>query len=226
MGFSVKRVLVLLMLCCFLNGCVTMQHNYRPEIKKVDFPAINTATTVFIGDPMLIQGYSNTREFLHVLQSTGGTSYDISSGYYPKTGSEGTKEFFSASGDTGVVTRGAFIDKVKGLMTDTQEPDKVCVIAASYNVALCYDASYQIEKRESVGANSFQKTLYFSGMEDNYALFMYSEKSNGHVTHTHNVKYDMSNNTTIGYRGAKINILDVSNESITYEVIHNFPDRE
>lgn len=213
------------MLCCFLNGCATMQHNYVPKVERIDFPAKNKETTRFIGDAMLIQGFAATIDCLHVLQPASGMAYDISSGLYPKVGFEGTKVFFSPRGMTGQVTKAALADPFKGLMVDLKDNNQVCVITI-FNALACYDAPYKIEKRASVDVESFQKTLYFSGVEGDSALFMYTETLNGHVTHTHNVKYDMNKNTTIGYRGAKIHIIEVSNESITYEVLSNFPERE
>ena len=55
---------------------------------------------------------------------------------------------------------------------------------------------------------------------------MYAEKSGLQTLMTHNVSYDLSKTSIIGYKGARIQIISCTNESITYIVLKNFPDRQ
>ncbi len=77
---------------------------------------------------------------------------------------------------------------------------------------------------KSVDENEFQQTLIYNGMVGKKINVAYREFSNkmARAAFSNDVEYDLSQSKIIGYKGAKIEVLNATNENITYRVISNF----
>ena len=219
-----KKIFLLTMLCLtmLISACASVKRNYIPDVEKRDFPQLNTKTTVYVGEEMLIQGTELKGKILNLKQSIDGACYDINVGKYPVVGMDDKKYYFSLQNG---VTKAAICDPAEGLYVAKNNPNKICVVTI-YGGTSCYDGNFNIDDYRIVSADHIQRTLIFSGKKGNTIEFMYAEKSGLQTLMTHNVSYDLSKTSTIGYRGARIQIISCTNESITYEVLNNFPDRQ
>ena len=74
------------------------------------------------------------------------------------------------------------------------------------------------------GADNFQQTLIYTGREKNIVKFTYREfKDNfARPDFTIDVQYDLSMSKDISFKNARIEIIDATNNSITYKVLKNF----
>lgn len=72
--------------------------------------------------------------------------------------------------------------------------------------------------------DSFQQTLIYSGKVGNKINIGYREFSGSiaRPAFNNNVEYDLSESTTIGYKGAQLEIIEATNQYIKYRVIKNF----
>ena len=206
------------------SGCATMQHNYSPTRKIVDFPKINTSTKVYLGEPMLIRGELSTTEILEIDTTVVGGCYTLPSGEYIKKGRDSGRTYFDANGSHGSITRENLCDPFTGLYVADSAPTKICVIADS-GVVACYDASFSITKKDIPIAGKLRKILYFSGKKGDEALFMYTEKNGMETVHTQNFTYSLNDSPLLRYKGAKIKVIEYRKDNITYEVLENFPER-
>lgn len=204
-----------------ISGCTSMKMNYRPEITSHDFPALNTETTVYLGEEMLIQGTQLTGKSIYVRQPVDGVCYDINSGKYRLVGMD-DKNYYLSHEDS--VSIAALCDPIQGLYVPRNDQNKVCVITI-FGASSCYNADTEMQTYNIISPDHIQRTLIFSGKTGNKVEFMYAERSGLQTMMTHNVSYDISQNPIIGYRGARIQIISCTNESITYIVLNNFPDR-
>ena len=219
-----RHSLLLLILCSlFCFGCASMKHNYTPDVKQMDFPKQNTETTVYMGEEMLIQGTVAEQQALHNKDLIDGACYDIPQGFYIKTGYDNKKEYFSYVGSNAQVDRSGLCDPISGLYVPIGKKE-ICVITIFGGIS-CYDGNFEIKNIKIASADHIQKSLIFSGKDGDIAKFMYVEKSGTQTGLTHNVTYNLKDTNIIGYRGARIKILNCTNESISYIVMQNFPNR-
>ena len=211
MGEGMKKISTLLVSISmiFLSACASVNRNYVPEVKKCDFPQLNVQTTVYVGEEMLIQGTELRGKVLNIKQPVDGVCYNINTGKYPIVGSDAKKYYFSLHDG---VTKAALCDPAEGLYVSKKDDKQICVVTI-YGGTACYDAIFDIKDYNVVSADHIQRTLIFSGKKGNTLM-------------THNVSYDLSKTSIIGYKGARIQIISCTNESITYIVLKNFPDRQ
>lgn len=215
-------LLTVLCLTMLVSACASVKRNYIPDTEKHDFPQLNTQTTVYIGEEMLIQGTELKGKVLNVKYPIDGTCYDINAGKYPIVGIDDKKYYFSLQDG---VAKAALCDPAEGLYVAKNNAKQICVVTI-YGGTACYDAIFDINDYHVVSPDHIQRTLIFSGKKGNTVEFLYAEKSGLQTLMTHNVSYDLSNTPIIGYRGARIQIISCTNESITYKVLNNFPDRQ
>ena len=79
-------------------------------------------------------------------------------------------------------------------------------------------------KLQGIAADAFQQTLIYSGKVGDKINIGYREFSSNVARPAFNndVEYDLKDSTTIGYKGALIEVLEATNQSIRYRVIRNF----
>ena len=218
-----KKLLLLILTIATINmvGCTTMKYNHAPQFKQLDWPDLNKQTTVYVGEEMLIQGFSIKDKNLHIKTPVNGICYDIPRGMYAMNGEDKKYYFFSAVGVVGAV----LCDPFSGITVPKKTPGKVCVLTM-FGVNSCYDATYEIVETETARSDSRQQSLLYSGSEGNQAKFTYIETYGGKVPFTHDVTYDLNKSSIINYRGARIQLHSATNESVTYTVIQNFANRQ
>lgn len=221
MNLLVKYILLISLFAA--HGCATVRHNYTPQAKNLDYPGLNIQSDAYVGEEMMIQGMSIAIDALNICAHVDGACYDIPSGTYKKIGDDGKRQFFSHVGDGGTVIQSGLCDPVAGLFVPRDE-HKVCV-STIYGGYSCYEANFNLKKINVASPEAIQRTLIYSGKDKNKLNFLYTEKNGMQTIFSHDVSYDMEDSMTIGYRGARIKILNATNESITYIVLKNFPDR-
>ena len=206
---KVSLTLICVIALAICSGCASMKHNYVPSVKQLDFPGVNTITTVYMGDAMLIQGSVMETEVLDNKSLIDGACYKIPMGLYPKNGSDDKKNYFSAIGDRGQVARSGLCDPISGLFV-SQANDEVCVITV-FGAFTCYRGDFSIKKIKIASADHMQMNLIYSGKEGDNVKFMYTEKIGNYTQLSHNVTYNIKQNNVIGYRGARIKIIECTN---------------
>ena len=213
----------LLFFAFMLSSCATVHLNYTPTHTDLRSPNINTEHIANIGDALLEQGEIVTEEFLNVLAQAGGTCYTIPVGEFPKRGANEGTEFYDIRGTKNTVIRKGICDPITNLSISADKPSRICVITV-FRAYACYDATYNIIKKDFHAADTIHKALYFSGKEKDEVLLMYTETRGTDVIHTHDVSYNIKKSPIIRYKGAVIKVKNSNSNSITYEVLKHFSE--
>lgn len=72
--------------------------------------------------------------------------------------------------------------------------------------------------------NSFQQTLLYNGRIGDRITLGYREFANGTArpAFSNNVDYDLSESKVVGYKGAKLEVINATNTEITYKLLSGF----
>lgn len=219
---------VLAMLMITMSGCVTVAGNYRPETSEISEPPLDVVTTVNIGDTMLRQGRFTLHDAI-LLRADADvglfSAYTLKRGYYLRVGEDTESEFYqpSRSDSGGAIVKAALADPPKAVQAYKADP-RLCVVTV-FNVSTCTtQAEFKRTKQPVATSNSFQQTLIYSGRVGDRIKAGYREFSNNLARPAFNndVEYDLKESRVIGYKGARIEVLEATNEYIKYKVIQNF----
>jgi len=213
------RKIILITSVLALSGCAVRFNPIVNTPKVIDTPPIGKVVTAQIGDHLLQKGEVVEEEVLTVRTPVDGVLYDVMPGSYPQFGAVDGEKLYSAAG----VVKSPFADPFMGLSTRPQNPGQVCVIT-TFSARVCYDAAFETSMQASTRAASFQQTLIYNGRVGNRINIGYREFSNNlaRPAFNNNVEYDLSSSSTIGYKGASIEVIKADNSSITYRVISTF----
>jgi len=220
------RTILSLTAVATLTACAVPKYNYAPAYVAISEPPINSTTSVRIGDTMLRQGRFREHDVL-VLRAPREISwaYTLHPGYYLKDGEDESAEFYSpAPGEGGGRIEKAFIaDPSKSVMAKKSTPE-LCVVTI-FNAASCNQVNdITRTKRPVLADDSFQQTLIYNGRVGSKINIAYREFSNSMArpAFNNNVEYDLSESKVIAYKGAELEVLEATNQQITFRLIRNF----
>lgn len=79
----------------------------------------------------------------------------------------------------------------------------------------------QFTQKEEVREGSFKRELIYTGISQNTLSILYREFKNDFArpAFTQDIKYDLSQSKIIGYKGARFEVVSVSNTEIVYRVL-------
>jgi hypothetical protein len=212
----------------FICGCATPQYNYRPESKEISAPPLDTVSVANVGDEMLKQGTFVEREAIYIDRSLKiglFSYYTLLPGYYIKTGENEDSEFYQPAegGDGGRIVKAALVDPWESIQLYKRE-NKIGIVTIFHAHVLSDATGVKRTTHLLLSDNSFQQTLIYSGKVGNKIKIGYREFSNDQARPAFNndVDYDLDESTTIGYKGARIEVIEATNQLIRYRVLSNF----
>lgn len=209
-----------------ISGCASPDFNYTPVAIQISEPVIDSVNIAYIGDVMLRQGKYSEHDSIYLPSKVEVSwAYDLHAGYYIKKGEDKDTETYMPSNynEGGMVDKAAIADPWRAVMA-YKNSQELCVITV-FNAASCTDnANFERRKKPILTHDSFQQTLIYSGKVGNKINIGYREFSNSHARPAFNndVEYDLDESKVIGYKGARIEIIEATNEHIKYKVIRNF----
>lgn len=222
-----KSLLSILMLGA-LFGCASPSYNYVPKSVQISFPEIGVISTAQVGDTLVSQGSSTEHDALQVDSTTslGFLSYSITNGIFLKVGEDAESSYFSINNrfdGGGELQRSALADPAKAVLAYKNQ-NKICGVSIFNGTACSSEVPYKLIKYKVTSANNFQQSLIYSGKVGVRVKLSYREFSGNLARPAYNneVDYDLSESKIIGYKGARIEILEATNEYIKYKLISNF----
>jgi hypothetical protein len=229
MKTAFRRNLLLVPLIGLLSSCATPQRNYRPEVTEISWPALNTETVAQVGEEMLRQGKYYEGDGIRLAEEMkfGGliTAYRMSAGEYAKEGEDKESEFYQPSSGPkgGSIQKGALIDPWKSIQYQ-KDGSKIAIVTIFHAKVSEKAKGVARIKIPLLAEDSFQQTLIYSGKLGQKIKVGYREFSNNVARPAfHNdVEYDLGESKVVGYKGARIEILEATNELIRYRVLQNF----
>jgi hypothetical protein len=216
---------VILLGLLFSYGCAKPKYNYHPITMEISEPFIDTINTAYVGDVLLKQGNYTEHDTIYLEQDQKIYPYTLFRGYYLKHGEDENTEFFrpGTGDDGGNVIKSAFADPWKSIQAFKNE-QKLCVITV-FNAQVCRNnVNFSRRKKPILRDNSFQQSLIYSGRVGKRINIGYREFSGNlaRPAFSNDVEYDLTESNIIGYKGARIEVLEATNEYIKYRVIRNF----
>ena len=212
-----------------LYGCASPTFNYISPVTQISFPKIGTETTVNVGDTLVSQGSFSEHDAIQVNERIDLgllKPYTITKGIFLKFGESGDIEYFSINNGFeggGTIEKSLLADPPKAIQAYKSE-NKICGISV-FNAYICAtDGSYTRTKRPAAATNSFQQSIIYSGKVGTRIKFGYREFSGNTARPAFNndVDYDLAESKIVGYKGARIEIIEATNESIRYRLLANF----
>lgn len=215
------RILVVSFLL-ILAGCASVPENYAPVMVEISEPPIGSVNTIAVGDYMVRQGTYIEREAIRVTQTGKSLAYDIMPGVYEKKGQskDGTSYYPVAGGAR--VKKAALADPWNYVLVN--DKNQLCIITAFSAESCTSGGVWEKTMHAATSDNSFQQSLIYSGQVGNKINVGYREFSNSVARPAFNndVEYDLNDSKIIGYRGARLEVYEATNEIITFKLISNF----
>jgi hypothetical protein len=201
-------------------------------------PALSTEAVAQVGDTMITGGNAYTRPAIRLTQAVihHGTSKGpftlqipagvliaegVSSGPIKGTFFEAQQPLQISAGGNFLVKGGIFVPDRTGLTSE------IYWHATDTGVPLVDpDSSIQFENttHEDWQSDSFRRELIYNGRSGATIKLLYREFSAEQIrpAFTQEVTYDLAQGETIGFKGARFQVVDADNVRIKYVVLHHF----
>jgi len=212
-----------------IAGCASPKYNYVPQVTQISYPSLGGEAVANVGDTMVSQGAKVEHQALQVDQDIGiglFNAYTVTRGVYLKIGEDEDMEFYAIVNPFvggGTVQKTLLADPVKGMGTNKSE-HKICGISV-FNAKVCTsEGSFSRIQKPMESSNSFQQALIYSGKVGSRIRLGYREFSGNAARPAFNndVDYDLTESKVVGYKGARIEVIEATNEQIRYRLISNF----
>jgi hypothetical protein len=233
-----KIFTIIYLIIATVTGCSSHQQTrVINDVTVVDFPSLNSSATAEIGNTLLEKSILYTYDGLELYSviSDGGSSREyIMTPHklpYIKTEKNGDR-FFSASPDNYYVN-----DKTFGRKVPLMGEFLILKADGSLDLTGYYDLStadpvatpnpqFKVGKLVDQTQPSFKQELIYNGKSGNTLKFMYREfsKDLARPSFSQEVNYDLSESNLIGFKGARIEVINATNTKINYKVINSFPN--
>ena len=224
---TIAKSLAGLLLVIALSGCVSVTSNYLPEQEYFSYPALNEVAHAELGDSMVKQGLLLTTDILVVTEPIKISGYGLTPGNYVKHGESKDGAFyvpdFGVQG-SGSITKNPFVDPYQAIHIP-EANDSICIVTM-FNVKVCRkNTSWQVSERPTISQRAFQQHLIYTGRVGDRIKIGYREFSSNMArpAFSANAEYDLSQSNLVGYKGARVEVLEATNEYIKYRVLQNFP---
>ena len=217
-------LLCLLIGLLLVIGCGVPQ-NYVPKLTKLETPT--GVREVGLGDQLLVEGDLKEHTVLIVKEDIrANMCYTFTSGEYEKTGEADKYEFYNERPSKGKVKINFPCDPTQGVRYSEQD-QKICAITI-FGIASCTSAPPDNVTRNTIKTGSFIRELIFTGYINSKLRVTYREfvESTSQPALVVDTEHEISQlPTLIGYKGARIEILEVTNLQIKYQVLQGFTQR-
>ena len=182
---------------------------------------------VGLGDQLLVEGDLKEHTILTVKEPIrANMCYTFTSGEYEKTGEASKYEFYNERPLKGKVKINFPCDPTQGVRYSEQD-QKICAITI-YGIASCASAPPDNVTRSTLKTGSFIRELLFTGYIDSKLRVTYREfvESTSQPALIVEIEHEISQLPTfVEYKGARLEILTVTNRQIQYQVLQGFMQR-
>lgn len=205
-----------------------------PVVTKLDFPPVGQVMTQELGDTLVTKGQVRTYDGLIV--SGPVTFSGLCSEYLfpPQT-------FLARNEDANWVYYGAADGRVRdcaygdmpyapyssGVARSKKDPADIRqYFKAGMALGAIQMPPYEARKVEVAVEDSFRQELIYNGRAGTIVKFLYREIAGGSLRgdFSQEVQYDLNEGNVVGFKGARIEVLEATNARLQYRVISTFPD--
>lgn len=188
-----------------VGGCAT-----KRDAELVTMPGVGEVSTRGVGEQLVTQGFRITVPGLIIKKTQPLGAFQIRAGTYPLRNLDKAGQVFddaasSAGGSENVLLR--------------DSDQQLCVEKVCANLDFS-TGPVHITTRKS----PFEQTILYSGKVGNKVTVSYREFINdtARAAFTNEASYDLNESKVIGYKGARLEVLNATNTEITYKVLSGF----
>ncbi len=214
-----------------IMGCAKPKYNYSALETSFNQPNKGEMNTSYVGDPMLSKGKYKENDAIYIKDKIDVIwAYTLLPGHYLKQGEDEVGEFYYPGGaEPGHIDKAMLADPWKSVMV-RKDPPAICVITI-FHVATCnseHQNYFERRKTALVSPDSFQQTLIYNGKVGSKINIGYREFSGNMArpAFSNNVEYDLSESPVIGYKGAKLEVIEANNQFVRFRVLDSFKDSD
>lgn len=231
-AYSALQAVFVPFLAVVLVGCAAPAFNYQPQTIRISEPPLSSINEKQVGEELLKQGRYGEHDAI-IVQSIikPHWAYTVHPGYFLKSGENSDGSFYRIGGtatNAGYIDKSALADPYTALLV---KPDGVICVITHINAKACGNGvtgGFEKAKYPVVSPDSVQRTLIYNGRIGSKINIGYREFS-GNIARpafNNNVEYDLEESKEIGYKGARLEIIQATNRTIRYKVLANFNEAE
>jgi hypothetical protein len=226
-------------LLLFSSGCATSLRTVDPVITPIDFPKIGEEVERELGETLVDYGNLMTLPAIQTESSYTahwglGGKIVIPPAIYPaSTTSSGGTSYLSQKRLVAEGLLGSAVSEVSIFIpsTSTNRPSIVFSVGQQVRAAfLPKDFKYKMTTSEDFLPGTFRQELIYNGRSGDTVKFLYREIQKNALRYPFNqeVSYDLREGKTVGFKGARLDIISATNTRIKYRVLKSFiqADRE
>jgi len=199
---------------------------------KMVTPLVGEATTTYLGENLITQG---TGYYTDVITVGDGSGWGITiqeAKYFNITGTDKWAAGFDSI--TFKTTSGKLLEE-KSILEYNAKDNEACFTLSSldlnpFQISNCFDSSeISIEKGTKKEfawrPNKVQKYIEYNGKSGDTLKFTYREFTQGGMARDAfraDFTMDLNEGNTMGYKGARFEVVEATNSSISYKIIKPF----
>lgn len=227
-----KKITVVgaLIFAVLATGCATTLPSAPQKTSLVNIPELNIESNAEIGQSMVSTARkieSKAIRLDNALTHNSGTwTLSISSGVLPAYISNEKGSFYRVQGPVALTTFGIGQPNTIGgifIPNDKNKPTEVFWMGAYGSPVSDAHPGIEVQNTiyESWGKDSFKRELVYSGVSQNTISILYREFQNdmARPAFSQDLKYDLSQGNSIGYKGARFEVIKANNTGIIYKVL-------
>ncbi|MCL2128467.1 MAG: hypothetical protein FWH38_09450 [Treponema sp.] len=213
-------------LLAFYTGSCVSSVPVRQTAENISYPELGTVATKSIGDILLSQGVRTTYPAIEMLQNVSGPALvrgNIQKGIYIAVNQEGNKTIYKPANND------IIMNEAMGLLSLALSSEGLYIAGRNgfgmlVNMKKIEPYCYAETVTTIETSSDFQQTLIYTGREGNTVKAAYREFSGNSARTAFNIDatYDLNDSDIIAFRGAKLQIIEATNTTITYRVLSNF----
>jgi hypothetical protein len=196
-------------------------------------PPLNTESTAQIGDELLRQGELYQRAAIHLseeIEFGKNGVYALTPGYYFRAGeSDGWESYSPADGpDAGSVKKAPGAITLQGSFHYSNDGKTIGVITNFYQAVNTKAKGIARTTRPSWSNDSIQRSLVYGGKTGTKIKLAYREiwKNITRPSRDVFVEYDLADSRIVEFKGARIEVIEATNDRIRYRVTQAFDSIE
>lgn len=206
---------------------------YQATASEGVIQPLNTVSTAQIGDEILHQGELYQRAAIHLSEEIKfgkDGEYSLTPGYYFRTGeSIGWETYAPTDGpESGSVKKASGAVTLQGSFLYSNEGKTIALITNFYQAINARAKGITRTTRPILSRDAIQRSLVYGGTTGAKIKLAYREiwKNITRPSRDVFVEYDLAESRIIEIKGARIEVIEASKESIRYRVIQAFNSKK
>ena len=225
--------LVLILISSFIASCSGTKM-VKQTRKSISIPTLNTICNSELGETLIDKGFITSAPAIEVPDDVSFSTmtipplnYTLGAGSYAALRENSTYTFFHPTAET--IVHNAPLDIGVGYRMKKSDGslDGFRSMGPNFYEVNPIDEIPVVKHGTAQALNkpSFRQQLIYNGKSGDSLKFLYREFSNSYARapFSQEIQYDLKESSIIGFKGARIDVIEATNRQIKYKVLANFP---